>query len=49
MAANSARKAANQTQAVDFIHDRLFNGQFRAFVELDEFSRESLAIEVDKN
>jgi putative transposase len=40
--------AANQTWAVDFIHDSLFNGRrFRAFAVLDEWSRESLAIEVD--
>jgi putative transposase len=40
--------APNQTWAVDFIHDSLFNGlRFRAFAVLDEWSRESLAIEVD--
>jgi len=40
--------AANQTWAIDFIHDSLFNGRrFRAFAVLDEWSRESLAIEVD--
>src|SRR5690242_13855676 len=40
--------AVNQTWAVDFIHDSLFNGRrFRAFAVLDEWSRESLAIEVD--
>jgi putative transposase len=40
--------AANQTWAVDFIHDSLFNGRrLRAFAVLDEGSRESLAIEVD--
>lgn len=40
--------AANQTWAVDFIHDSLFNGRrFRAFAVLDEWSRESLTIEVD--
>jgi putative transposase len=40
--------AANQTWAVDFIHDSLFNGRrFRAFAVLDEWNRESLAIEVD--
>lgn len=39
---------ANQTWAVDFIHDSLCNGRrFRAFAVLDEWSRESLAIEVD--
>ena len=40
--------AANQTWAVDFIHDSLSSGRrFRAFAVLDEWSRESLAIEVD--
>ena len=40
--------AANQTWAVDFIHDSLISGRrFRAFAVLDEWSRESLAIEVD--
>ena len=40
--------AANQAWAVDFIHDSLLNGRrFRAFAVLDEWSRESLAIEVD--
>ena len=40
--------ATNQTWAVDFIHDSLLNGRrFRAFAVLDEWSRESLAIEVD--
>lgn len=40
--------AANQTWAVDFIHDSLISGRrLRAFVVLDEWSRESLAIEVD--
>jgi putative transposase len=40
--------AANQTWAVDFIHDSLFNGRrFRAFAVLDEWRRESVAIEVD--
>lgn len=40
--------AANQTWAVDFIHDRLLSGRrFRAFAVLDEWSRESRAIEVD--
>jgi putative transposase len=40
--------AANQTWAVDFIHDSLLSGRrFRAFAVLDEWSRESLAIEVD--
>jgi putative transposase len=41
-------QAADQTWAVDFIHDSLLNGRrFRAFAVLDEWSRESLAIEVD--
>ena len=40
--------AANQTWAVDFIHDSLISSRrFRAFAVLDEWSRESLAIEVD--
>ena len=40
--------AANQTGAVDFIHDSLMSGwRFRAFAVLDKWSRESLAIEVD--
>jgi putative transposase len=40
--------AANQTLAVDFIHDSLISGRrFRAFAALDQRSRESLAIEVD--
>ncbi len=40
--------AANQTWAVDCIHDSLMDGRrFRAFAVLDEWSRERLAIEVD--
>jgi putative transposase len=40
--------AANQTWAVDFIHDSLTSGRhFRAFAVLDQWSRETLAIEVD--
>jgi putative transposase len=40
--------AANQTWAVDFIHDSLSSRRrFRAFAVLDQWSRESLAIEVD--
>jgi putative transposase len=40
--------ATNQTWAVDFIHDSLLSGRhFRAFAVLDQWSRESLAIEVD--
>jgi putative transposase len=39
---------ANQTWAVDFIHDSLINGRcFRGFAALDQWSRESVAIEVD--
>jgi putative transposase len=39
---------ANQTWAVDFIHDSLISGRhFRAFAVLDQWSRESLVIEVD--
>jgi putative transposase len=44
----AAPTAPNQTWAVDFIHDSLLNGRwFRAFAVLDEWSRESLDIEVD--
>jgi putative transposase len=40
--------AANQTWAFDFIHDSLISGRrFRAFAVLDQWSRESLAIEID--
>jgi putative transposase len=40
--------AANQAWALDFVHDRLFDGRgFRALAVIDEWSRESLAIEVD--
>jgi putative transposase len=40
--------AANQTWAVDFVQDSLRSGRrFRAFAVLDEWSRESLAIEID--
>jgi putative transposase len=46
--ARAAGVAANQTWAVDFIHDSLISGRrFRAFAVLDQWSRESLAIEVD--
>jgi len=39
--------AANQTWAVDFIHDSLVSGRhFRAFAVLDQWGRENLAIEV---
>ncbi len=40
--------AANQAWAVDFVHDSLMSGRrFRALAVIDEWSRESLAIEVD--
>jgi putative transposase len=40
--------AANQAWALDFVHDRLMDGRgFRALTVIDEWSRESLAIEVD--
>jgi putative transposase len=40
--------ATNQVWALDFVHDRLMDGRgFRALAVLDEWSRESLAIEVD--
>jgi putative transposase len=40
--------AANQSWALDFVHDRLIDGRgFRALTVIDEWSRESLAIEVD--
>jgi putative transposase len=43
-----APRAANQAWALDFVHDRLLDGRgFRALTVLDEWSRESLAIEVD--
>ena len=48
--ARGARRpvAANQTWAVDFVHDGLISGRrFRALAVIDEWSRESLAIEVD--
>lgn len=39
---------ANLAWAMDFIHDSLWSGRrFRAFAVIDEWSRESLAIEVD--
>ncbi len=38
----------NQRWSVDFVHDALSNGRrFRCLTVLDEFTRESLAIEVD--
>ncbi len=40
--------AANQAWALDFVHDSLMSGRrFRAPTIIDEWSRESLAIEVD--
>jgi putative transposase len=40
--------AANQAWALDFVHDSLMSGRrFRALTVIDEWSRESLAIEVD--
>jgi putative transposase len=40
--------AANQAWALDFVHDRLMDGRgFRVLAVIDEWSRESLAIEVD--
>jgi putative transposase len=40
--------AANQAWALDFVHDSLMNGRrFRALAVIDEWSRVSLAIEVD--
>jgi len=39
---------ANQAWALDFVHDRLLDWRgFRALAVIDEWSRESLAIEVD--
>jgi putative transposase len=43
-----ATSDGNQTWAVDFIHDSLIGGgHFTAFAVLDQWSRESLAIEVN--
>jgi len=40
--------AANQAWALDFVYDSLMSGKrFRALTVIDEWSRESLAIEVD--
>jgi putative transposase len=40
--------AANQAWALDFVHDSLMSGRrFRALAVIDEWSRESLALEVD--
>jgi len=44
----SLPSGANQAWAMDFIHDSLWSGRrFRAIVVIDEWTRESLAIEVD--
>ena len=41
-------RALNDSWAVDFVHDSLFDGRrFRALTVIDEWSRECLAIEVD--
>lgn len=41
---------ANQAWALDFVHDSLVSGRpFRALAVFDEWSRESLAIEVDRS
>jgi putative transposase len=41
-------QAANHTWAVDFVHDSLIDGRrFRVLTTIDEFSRESPALEVD--
>jgi putative transposase len=46
--ARQAPVAANQAWALDFVHDRLMDGRrLRALTVIDEWSRESLAIEVD--
>jgi putative transposase len=43
-----AAVAANQAWALDFVHDRLLDGRgFRALAVIDEWSRESVAIEVE--
>jgi len=39
---------ANHTWAVDFVHDSLINGRrFRVFTVIDEWRRESPALEAD--
>ena len=44
----SLPSGANQAWAMDFIHDSLWSGRrYRALTVIDEWSRESLAIEVD--
>ena len=44
----SLPSGANQAWAMDFIHDSLWSGRrYRALAVIDEWSRESLAIEVD--
>src|SRR5262249_34443789 len=46
--ATLAPSGANQAWAMDFIHDSLWSGRrYRALAVIDEWSRESLAIEVD--
>ena len=43
-------QAANHTWAVDFVHDSLIDGRrFRVLTTIDEFSRESPALEVDRS
>jgi len=42
--------AVNECWCMDFVSDQLYNGKrFRALTVLDTFSRESLAIYVDKS
>jgi len=44
----SVPSSANQAWAMDFIHDSLWSGRrYRALAIIDEWSRESLAVEVD--
>ena len=43
-------QAANHTWAVDFVHDSLIDGRrFRVLTTIDEFSRESPALAVDRS